>query len=774
MRIFIVWLVAVAMNVQMFGISQAAQTYQIPKEVQAKAARYAKAFEAARDTIDLKFYDVDARAQALDYDVSAAAQFIKTQISYDPYIGVLRGAEGTLSAQAGSAWDQAVTLSALVNAMGGEAMIVEGALSEPDARRLLAQAFAPRADLTSAVKLDTVLAAMKPYLGSGTIDATSSRENDLRQSDGDAGETLAVIKSASDALLAALERDGSAIPQSAPAQALIQAIAQDYAWVQYRDTPNDAWVTWHPAFGSAPPPSVEAERFIAATVPQAKLHTMTLALDIERFEGGKIKREAIMKPYTRPIANQASKQIGLSIGPSNPLESAEDDAAFFVPLLNGTLAEGAKAFSALGLTAPAEDAANGPEIFATVSNRMGGALNALASEGAKGAPQIGLAGVLLTVTHTAPGGETTVTTRYLSDFKQDVPKKGGTLAQAVLFDGIIDVDIGEENHARAYRSYFNANAQNVTQIPLVAALNFGEISVSDFAAQDGYAPVYDSRWGAMALFADLFYPATAKKNERIVRQGPLITMKRIQHQTDARGLLRTTIDIMHHSALALVQDAAGVKLAPQLLLQQGVRESVVEGIIIGQGATASWVNAPLGQTIKDPAALEAFISGESITAAMAQRLRADFAHSGMLVISADKGALRWWRVSSSTGLSLGMGYHGGAVTLEDLVKRYGSMILLGIAAGFAGYGAAGCEKTYAGNDEMRACCHGGNIALAAGGVAAGEVAGAALMESMASAWLANTGHFIAMLNFEITLDLSSAFVLGDVFNEQVCQRLWGS
>lgn len=773
MRYLVIWLVALAMNVQMFGVTQAAQTYQIPKEAKAAAQRYAKAYEAARDTIDLKHYDVDARAEALDYDVAAADAFVKTQIAYDPYQGVLRGPQGTLAAQAGNAWDQAVTLSALINSMGGEAMIVEGTLSQADAARLIKQTFTPRADLTSAVDINAITAAMQPHLGQAGLDATKTRQEVQRQRAGDTTEKA--IETATSALLAALKDSGAALAQSAPADALIAQIAADYVWVQYRDTPNDPWVQSHPAFGSAAAPAAEPVRYLAGTVPDDKLHRITVALEIERFENGKIAKEAIMTPYSRPVANQAGKQIGLSIGPNKPLESAEDEAAFFVPMLNGNTAPGALAFSILGLTAPADEAMNGPEIFATVSNRMGGALNALASQGSGDTQKsIGLAGIVLTVTHTYPNGRSLAAKRYLSDFKADAPQSLGSRTQAISFDGVIDVDIGAENHARDYRTYFASNAKNVSYMPMLAAVTIGKMAVSDFVGQASYDPDYAGKWGEMALLSDIFYPGDLTQDERFVRQGPLVTMKRMHQKTSAQGLLQTTVDIMHHDAIALAQSASGVALAPEVLLKNGVRESIVEGIIIGAPAQTSWVNSPLGQTIKDSAALEGFIAGQSITKAMAQRLRADFAQAGMLVISDHKEALRWWRVSPDTGLSLGMGYQGGAVTLEDLLKRYGSLVLIAIAGGFAGYGAAGCEKTYAGNDEMRACCHGGNIALAAGGVIAGEVAGAALLSSMTNAWLANTGHFIAMLNFEITLDLSSAFVLGDVWNSQVCQRLWGS
>jgi len=81
-----------------------------PEQVRDDAAARAAALPEAE-------WDIPRLADALDYDPERAFTFVRDSIGFDPYPGVLRGAEGTLAARAGNAWDRAMLLGALLAEM---------------------------------------------------------------------------------------------------------------------------------------------------------------------------------------------------------------------------------------------------------------------------------------------------------------------------------------------------------------------------------------------------------------------------------------------------------------------------------------------------------------------------------------------------------------------------------------------------------------------------------------------------------------------------------
>ena len=62
--------------------------------------------------------DVKAQAQAIGSDFRAIFRFVRDQINYEAYSGVLRAADGTLAAGAGNGFDRSLLLSSLLAAVG--------------------------------------------------------------------------------------------------------------------------------------------------------------------------------------------------------------------------------------------------------------------------------------------------------------------------------------------------------------------------------------------------------------------------------------------------------------------------------------------------------------------------------------------------------------------------------------------------------------------------------------------------------------------------------
>ena len=73
---------------------------------------------------------VTAMAASLGHDPERIFRFVQEDVRYEPYAGVLRGANGTLVARAGNAADQATLLAALLRASGIPVRFVSGAIDQ--------------------------------------------------------------------------------------------------------------------------------------------------------------------------------------------------------------------------------------------------------------------------------------------------------------------------------------------------------------------------------------------------------------------------------------------------------------------------------------------------------------------------------------------------------------------------------------------------------------------------------------------------------------------
>ncbi|HEX8524744.1 MAG TPA: hypothetical protein VF669_21000 [Tepidisphaeraceae bacterium] len=92
-----------------------------PVAQKAAAERYVQFTQAAREQVlnpaSCPFSPASV-VLVVGNEPAKLAEFVKSKISYDPYAGVVRGAEGTLASLAGGDWDRAVLLQALLAEAG--------------------------------------------------------------------------------------------------------------------------------------------------------------------------------------------------------------------------------------------------------------------------------------------------------------------------------------------------------------------------------------------------------------------------------------------------------------------------------------------------------------------------------------------------------------------------------------------------------------------------------------------------------------------------------
>lgn len=94
------------------------------------------AVQNVRSAIDESDFDLNARAQSFNKDVAATFEFVHNGIAFEPYAGVMRGAQGCLVSKAGNAADKALLLSELLRREGFKTRLAFGTLSDQTAAQL--------------------------------------------------------------------------------------------------------------------------------------------------------------------------------------------------------------------------------------------------------------------------------------------------------------------------------------------------------------------------------------------------------------------------------------------------------------------------------------------------------------------------------------------------------------------------------------------------------------------------------------------------------------
>ena len=148
---------------------------------------------------------------------------------------------------------------------------------------------------------------------------------------------------------------------------------------------------------------------------------------------------------------------------------------------------------------------------------------------------------------------------------------------------------------------------------------------------------------------------------------------------------------------------------------------------------------------------------------MRDRLNADL-DDGTIVVMLDRSDDPvWWRIDVATGQTLGMGAHGGEVTVE-----YGVVSAVFALAGFV-ISALDCNDIYRNNEAMRKCCVVGNALVSAG--SAGLLAPVTgLVKPVAAGLEAAAGYIF----FQLTLEVVTLPISGMTSKriDSVCRGMW--
>ncbi len=307
-----------------------------------------KLIEKLDRQLDHSQVDLDELALALGGDADALVTWVRTQIVFTQYPGVLNGAEGTLIGRAGNALDTAILLSQLLADAGYEARIARGTLPDDTARTLVNQMIAPR-PAAAAIGDETAVRGLLVELGQAFgLSAAESKEQVQAAllPDPTPDPRFADAQTDAEFILSVLEEAGISLGDPAAMDTLV-AEATDYFWVEYRLSVGQPWQQAHPAFkdGRVAPKQLVASETFLEDVPADLFHRIRIEVSIEQKVADQLATAVVMPAWERPVADLVGRPLVYRNNPISlqSLEELLDVEAFlakpttFIPSFNNAL-----------------------------------------------------------------------------------------------------------------------------------------------------------------------------------------------------------------------------------------------------------------------------------------------------------------------------------------------------------------------------------------------------------------------------------------------------
>lgn len=686
----------------------------------AEVDRLERRLERLSEAVDQTRFDPDELVFELAFDAEAIVAFVREQIVFHPYEGLLRGMRGTLMARAGNSLDQALLLAYLLESAGLDARIVRGTLDESQVAPLLART----APAEAVAELSGVRDRINELFGPEALrqpEPIQWGDTELGES---ARETVALLQTR-------LQQAGVSLASRSVTEILGDGSRQ-YFWVEHRSGPGADWQAVHPVFEAGRAPEVEPEEYMADRVGEAFQHTVTVEAWIRRRQGNTFENRRIMKPWTRPSANLHGVTIGYrnhagSITPETlaDLESALDEDEILTPVFRGAPAAGAMAFDLRGRTVDPMAMGSGSfgaaGLFQELSNKMQAAAEEVDAR-EDGRPLLALDAMWLEFTLTAPSGSATSYRRYLlapGAHGDSLPDKLWPLLAEhvyVVNTGSMPLDYLAERYLAAGRE--SLGIYKALAHELLRPDEGTELPPADIP-QD---------FGPLALYRAMAVDPLGKSAIAVRHVPSIVGVRNGLRSVDTAF---SAVDVVENRMLQVRIDGPAPVHDAAAALRRGVWDTAVEAIparLRGDGVDR--VNAfevfeharrqGVGLTVLTP---DDQPPG-SLPAGVRSVLQHELDNGFVVLIPARRpdglDMTAWWRIDPVAGTTLGMTADGyGQSVVEYLIE------VTGIAFGFvqALGGLIECEKEP--DRAVRMCClvqaHMNNVAGLGFGTMLGSV-----------------------------------------------------
>jgi len=224
-------------------------------------------------------YEPALKAKELGAGLDPSFQFVRDQIRFESYPGVLRGAKGAYIAKAANAADRALLLAGFLQDKGIECRFAIGHLADADCQKLFEQMFAA------------------PQRTAQAEDSTQS------------GEFAKAVRARAlrdfSAIRGAL---GEHLPTTTvPDRTQLLKEIASHVWVQAKS--GDKWIDLDPSFADAQSGKTycKADQVVTA-LPAEMFQQATIRVIVETLDGASLKKETLLE-MTRPVRELADKQL---------------------------------------------------------------------------------------------------------------------------------------------------------------------------------------------------------------------------------------------------------------------------------------------------------------------------------------------------------------------------------------------------------------------------------------------------------------------------------
>jgi hypothetical protein len=286
------------------------------------------AVDVLNDKIGRSRYEIDGLAAELGSDPAVIFHFVRDQIRYEPYSGVLRGGLGTLICRAGNSLDRSLLLAALLQKTGAGTRIVSGTLSEQAAGRLVGRLFdAVRPEPAASPSLADLLRQVSQAVGAppDSLQEIARRQEERARQE---RTQLAAYVDHETTVLSGLLAKAKIDPGVLTPGDRVVAEARDHYWVQYQNA-DGQWVDLDPAFPDAEPGKTfgaVTTTFAPDAIPEELYHHLriTMTLRVAQVADGKdaTVNDRVLIDHELRVAEQQG--VGITI--ANVPDQAPDFA----------------------------------------------------------------------------------------------------------------------------------------------------------------------------------------------------------------------------------------------------------------------------------------------------------------------------------------------------------------------------------------------------------------------------------------------------------------